>query len=274
VSEVQIFLALLELPDAVARAAYLDEACRGNTEQRQAVEKLLAAHFKSGEFLDVPAPQQVQVESSAGDAVTMVSMGLSAHQEAPHMNTDHDSSGLEFLAPSSRPDSLGRIGHYEVLQVIGRGGFGIVLRAFDDVLQRVVAVKVMTPQLAATSPARRRFLREARTSAQVRNDNVVQVYEVGEEPLPYLVMEFIPGETLQHRLDRVGPLDVPETLRIGHQIAEGLAAAHAMDLIHRDIKPGNVLLEGGNLKVKITDFGLARAADDASMTQRDRKSVV
>ena len=134
-------------------------------------------------------------------------------------------------------------------------------------LQRVVAVKVMAPQLAATSPARKRFLREARSSAQVRHENVVQVYEVAEQPLPYLVMEFIPGETLQQRLDRVGPLDVPEVVRIGRQIAEGLAAAHATDLIHRDIKPGNVLLEGGQQKVKITDFGLARAADDASISQ-------
>jgi formylglycine-generating enzyme required for sulfatase activity len=134
-------------------------------------------------------------------------------------------------------------------------------------LQRVVALKVMAPQLAATSPARKRFLREARSSAQVRHENVVQVYEVAEQPLPYLVMEFIPGETLKQKLDRVGPLDVPEVLRIGRQIAEGLAAAHATDLIHRDIKPGNVLLEGGQHKVKITDFGLARSADDASISQ-------
>ena len=81
-------------------------------------------------------------------------------------------------------------------------------------------------------------------------------------------MEFIPGETLQQRLDRTGPLDVPEMLRIGRQIAEGLAAAHATDLIHRDIKPANILLEGGpHKRVKITDFGLARAADDASISQ-------
>ena len=96
---------------------------------------------------------------------------------------------------------------------------------------------------------------------------MVQVYEVGEQPLPYIAMEFIPGETLQQRLDRTGPLDVAEVLRIGRQIAEGLAAAHATDLIHRDIKPGNVLLEGGPQRVKITDFGLARAADDASISQ-------
>src|SRR5262249_37247203 len=150
---------------------------------------------------------------------------------------------------------------------LGRGAFGIVFRAFDDVLQRVVAVKVLAPQVAATSPARKRFLREARSSARVRHENVVQVYEVGEQPLPYLVMEFIPGETLQQRLNRTGPLDVTDVLRIGRQIAEGLAAAHANDLIHRDVKPGNVLLEGGQHRVKITDFGLARAADDASISQ-------
>ncbi len=124
----------------------------------------------------------------------------------------------------------------------------------------------MAPQLAATSPARKRFLREAQTSAQVRHENVVQVHEVGEQPLPFLVMEFIPGETLQQRLDRVGPVEPAEVVRIGRQIAEGLAAAHATDLIHRDIKPGNILLEGAQLRVKITDFGLARAADDASLS--------
>ena len=102
----------------------------------------------------------------------------------------------------------------------------------------------------------------------MRHENVVQVYEVGEQPLPHLAMEFIPGETLQQRLDRTGPLDVSEVLRIGRQIAEGLSAAHACDLIHRDIKPANVLIEGGpQQRVKITDFGLARAADDASISQ-------
>ena len=159
--------------------------------------------------------------------------------------TETRDDDLGFLQPSTRPDSLGRIGHYEVLQVLGKGGFGIVFRAFDETLQRVVAIKVLAPQIAATSPARKRFLREARSSAQVRHENVVQVYAVEEQPLPYLVMEFIPGETLQQRLDRTGPLEVAEVLRIGRQIAEGLAAAHASGLIHRDIKPGNILIEAG-----------------------------
>ncbi len=173
-----------------------------------------------------------------------------------------------FLGPATRPAALGRLGHYEVLEVLGRGGFGIVLRAFDDVLQRVVAIKVLAPELAATSPARKRFLRKARAAAQVRHENVVQIYNVEEQPLPYLVMEFIPGETLQQRLDRTGPFDAAEVAAIGRQLAEGLAAAHAAGLIHRDVKPANVLVEdGARLRVKLTDFGLARAADDASLTQ-------
>ncbi len=255
-----LFLAALDQPDAKSRAQYLERACHGDAALRAQVDELLAAHFRTGEFLDVPALEQVRPDPDAANTVTVHGETVS-HRE-------HDAEELGFLSPSKRPDSLGRIGHYEVLQVLGKGGFGIVFRAFDDVLQRVVAIKVMAPQLAATSPARKRFLREARTSAAVRHENVVQVYEVAEQPLPYLAMEFIPGETLQQKVDRNGPLEVSETLRIGRQIAEGLAAAHATDLIHRDIKPANVLIEGGPAqRVKITDFGLARAADDASISQ-------
>ncbi len=150
---------------------------------------------------------------------------------------------LHFLAPATRPDSLGRLGHYEVLEVLGRGGFGIVVRAFDQVLERVVAVKVLAPELAAAPAARRRFLREARTAAQVRHEHVVQIHAVEEQPLPHLVMEYVPGETLQRRLNRAGPLDAAQVAAIGRQVAAGLAAAHAAGLIHRDIKPANVLLE-------------------------------
>jgi hypothetical protein len=102
----------------------------------------------------------------------------------------------------------------------------------------------------------------------VRHDNVVQIYAVEEQPIPYLVMEYIPGQTLQERIDQTGPIDVADIVRIGAQTARGLAAAHEQGLIHLDIKPGNILLEKGpEPKVKITDFGLARAADDASVTQ-------
>jgi formylglycine-generating enzyme required for sulfatase activity len=262
-TEEHIFLAALDLDNPADIAAYLEKACGGDLELRRQVERLLAAHFKNDPFLDEPVATQFEVDGAppAGAVVP-------PHAPAPgNAVPDTQANGLPFLQSPTRADSLGRIGHYEVFQVLGQGGFGIVLRGFDDVLQRVVALKVLAPALAATSPARKRFLREAQASAQVRHENIVQVYAVEEQPLPYLVMEFIPGETLQQRLDRTGPLDVADIVRFGRQIAEGLAAAHATGLIHRDIKPGNVLIEGGHQRVKITDFGLARAADDASMTQ-------
>ena len=177
-------------------------------------------------------------------------------------------AALDFLSPPETPGHLGKLGPYEVLEEIGRGGMGVVLRAFDPALRSVVAVKVMAPLLATTATARQRFLREARAAAAVRNEYVIGIQGVGEaNGLPYLVMEYIAGRSLQDRLDKGGPLDVAEVLRIGRQAAEGLAAAHAQGLVHRDVKPANILLENGVERVKLTDFGLARAADDASLTQ-------
>jgi serine/threonine protein kinase len=259
-TERDIFLAALDLPDRAARAAYLDQVCQGDAALRRQVEALLRSHDNAGSFLGRPA-----VASPDPNAAATSDFGLGA---TPGDRATSEQEALTFLTESVRADSLGRIGHYEVLEILGRGGFGIVFRAFDEVLQRMVAVKVLAPQMAATSPARKRFLREAQSSARVRHENVVQVYAVAEQPLPYLVMEFIPGETLQGRLNRTGPLEVEEVVRIGRQIAEGLAAAHAQGLIHRDIKPANVIIEAGpQQRVKLTDFGLARAADDASLSQ-------
>jgi serine/threonine protein kinase len=258
-TERDIFLALLDLPDPAARASYLDQACGDDPALRARVESLLRSHADAGSFLGRPA-----VAPAGSDTAATQEAG---HKMTPAGGMSPGDEALTFLSPPQGPGSLGRIGHYEVLQVLGRGAFGTVFRAYDETLQRVVALKVLAPQVAATSPARKRFLREARAGARVRHENVIQVYAVEEQPLPYLVMEFIPGETHQQRLDRTGPLEVAEVLRIGRQIAAGLAAAHATHLIHRDIKPGNVLLEGGQQRVMITDFGLARAADDASLSQ-------
>src|SRR5262249_34431686 len=149
----------------------------------------------------------------------------------------------------------------------GRGGMGIVFRACDEALQRVVAIKVLAPLLAANPTARKRFIREAQTAAAVTHDHTVTIHAVeSAEAVPYLVMQYVAGQSLQQKLD-AGPLELKEIVRIGLQIAEGLAAAHAQGLVHRDIKPANILLERGSERVKITDFGLARAVDDASLTQ-------
>src|SRR5437868_280203 len=121
---------------------------------------------------------------------------------------------------------------------------------------------------AGDTALRRRCIREARAAAAVRNEHVIDIHAVEEaDGLPYLVMEYVGGVSLQERLDRTGPLQVPEVLRIGMQAAAGLAAAHAQGLIHRDVKPANILLENGVERVKLTDFSLARAIDDANVTQ-------
>jgi eukaryotic-like serine/threonine-protein kinase len=251
-TDAEIFAEALERTDPTDRDAYLAAACGSDRELHLRMRELLFAHAQTGEFLNRPA--------LAGDADTERTWN---NGKPP----SEEEIALTFLKPSRRVDSLGRIGHYEVLEILGRGGFGIVFRAFDDVLQRVVAVKVLSPQLATNSPARKRFLREARAAAPIRHDHVVQVYGIEDEPLPYLVMEFIPGKTLQQLIDETGPMEVPQVIRFGIQIARGLAAAHAVGMIHRDIKPANILIEDGiEPRVKISDFGLARAADDASLS--------
>ncbi|MEZ6088005.1 MAG: serine/threonine-protein kinase [Pirellulaceae bacterium] len=173
-----------------------------------------------------------------------------------------------FLQPSEQTDSLGRFARFEVTEILGRGGMGIVLRAHDTALQRDCAIKVLAPELASSAAARKRFSREARSAAAVVHPHVVPIQTVDEHGgLPYLVMPVVNGQSLQQRIETEGPLSIIETVRIASQVADGLAAAHAQGLVHRDIKPANILLENGVERVQITDFGLARAIDDASMTR-------
>jgi hypothetical protein len=247
-----IFLQAIEFTAPEDRSRFLDAACAANLELRARVEALIRSHERAGEFLDRPI---LDPTGGTGDAT----------RTGPSTAGD---GRLDFLAPSDKPGSLGRLGHYEVQEVIGRGGMGVVLKAFDENLHRVVAIKVMAPQLAAAATARARFTREARAQAAVTHDHVVTIHAVDESAgLPYLVMQYIAGVSLQDRLDRSGPLQLHVVLRIGMQAASGLAAAHAQGLVHRDVKPANILLENGVERVKLTDFGLARAADDASLTQ-------
>jgi len=176
---------------------------------------------------------------------------------------------LSFLQPAGDDAYLGRLAHFDVMRVIGRGGMGIVLEAFDSRLRRHVAIKVLDPALAGDDVARQRFCREARAAAAVTHENVVAVHQVEksvDDSLPYMVMQLVPGETLEQRLEREKSLPLREIVRIGMQAAQGLAAAHAQGLIHRDIKPGNIILESPQDRVKLTDFGLARVADDVRLT--------
>jgi WD40 repeat protein/tRNA A-37 threonylcarbamoyl transferase component Bud32 len=237
-TEREIFWGALEKQDPAARAAYLDVACAGRPALRQRIEALLQSHQEAGTFLDVPAVEQVAAAEAS----------------------------LSFLQPPGETSSLGRLDHYEVLEIVGQGGTGMVFKARDTKLLRVVAVKVLAPRLAAIASARQRFVREAQAAAAVRDDHVVAIHAVSDDgPVPYLVMEYICGMSLQERIQQGKALALTEILRIGMQIAAGLAAAHAQGLVHRDVKPGNILLENGVQRVKITDFGLARAADEPSL---------
>jgi serine/threonine protein kinase len=165
------------------------------------------------------------------------------------------------LAPPERTDEVGRLAGYRVLGELGRGGMGVVYRAEDLALRREVALKVMRPELAAHPVARARFLREARAQAAIEHDHIAVIHHIVEfDGVPFLVMPLLKGLTLSADLKRNPRPPLGEAVRIGREVAEGLAAAHARGLVHRDVKPGNVWLEGDRRRVKVLDFGLARAA--------------
>lgn len=255
-----IFLEALHQP-VEDRAAYLNTACGEDVELRRKVEALLASHQQQDSFLD---PRKLH----PGSGHTQTS-DFDSTATSPGKPRQHPSNPLApWLTPSTQPNSLGRLRHYEVLEELGQGGFGIVYRVFDEKLHRMVALKVLSPTLASNPSARARFLREARAAAAVRHEHVISIHDVEDEPIPHLVMEYINGQTLQQKIDKTGQLQLKEILRIGMQMAQGLAAAHKQGLIHRDIKPSNILLENGIERVKISDFGLARAVDDSSISHQ------
>lgn len=220
----------------------------------------------------------LQQEASGHISPTLIKGGLSETDRDPDPSDADEQSeaseshsiefAIDFLKPSDNPDALGRLGSIEIRQFIGRGGNGIVLKGFQPELLRLVAVKVMAPHLATSAAARKRFAREARAAAAVVHPNVMPILHVDSAgQLPFLVMPYVDCESLQDRLDRDGSLPLLDVLQIGLQIARGLAAAHAQGLVHRDVKPANILLERGVERVMLTDFGLARTADDASLTR-------
>jgi serine/threonine protein kinase len=178
----------------------------------------------------------------------------------PSNHPPRDAGTISF-APAAAPGELGRLGQYRVLKELGRGGMGAVYLAEDATLGRKVALKVMLPGFAAQDAARARFLRAARAVAALKHDHVVTVYQAGEEGgVPFLAMELLAGKSLDEWLRPDRRATPAQVVTIGRQIAEGLAAAHAAGLVHRDVKPANVWLEAPKGRVKLLDFGLARGA--------------
>ncbi|QEG21919.1 protein kinase domain-containing protein [Mariniblastus fucicola] len=173
-----------------------------------------------------------------------------------------------LLDAPRHPEMLGRIGDYDIEREIGRGGMGIVLKAHEAELNRPLAIKVLAPHLASHGTARQRFAHEARAAAGVIHPNVIAVHRVENSGKnPYIVMPYIAGPSMQTLVEQRGPLPEEEIVRMTLQISAGLTAAHSQGLVHRDIKPANILVADGGNRVMITDFGLARAEDDASLTR-------
>src|SRR5258708_24760 len=152
---------------------------------------------------------------------------------------------------------------YEVEDELGRGGMAIVYRARDTRLKRPVAIKLLPPELAFRGDIRSRFMREAETAARLNHPNIVPIYSVDErDGMVYFVMALVKGESVGDRVRRAGPLPIADARRILREVADALAYAHANGVVHRDIKPDNVLLDAVSGRAMVTDFGIARAASD------------
>src|SRR5688500_17327171 len=217
----QIFNSALEYEPG-ARAEYLSRACAGNDSLRNKVESLIAAHEKDVSFIDVPAFQ----------------------------------AAAERLAEETL--STGRmLGHYEIIGTLGKGGMGVVYLAKDTKLGRKVALKFLPAFFTSQKDRLRRFEQEARATSALNHPYILTVHEIGEaDGLRFIATEFVEGETLRQRIVS-GPANLASSLNVAEQIASALAAAHAEGIVHRDIKPDNVMLRRDGY-VKVLDFGLAK----------------
>jgi serine/threonine protein kinase len=230
-------------------------------------------------------PETAPVVGGSGGSLSQIALD-DGRSESPSPSLQDTVAGVapssggevaSMLAPARGPGELGWLGPYRVLKILGHGGMGVVFHAEDPQLGRDVAIKAILPRYARNPNARHRFIREARAAAGLKHDNIVAIYQVGEDRgIPYQAMEYLQGQSLERYLLRKQQVPAAEVLRIGRDIANGLAEAHSRGLIHRDIKPANIWLEKkketaaglATVRVKILDFGLARdAREDTSITQ-------
>ena len=181
---------------------------------------------------------------------------VKSEREQPEATDDRETDALHWTADG-----------YELVQRLGRGGMGIVYQAREVALDRIVAIKVLAPEFQSMHSARERFLREARAVAAIQHRNVITIHGVSDTPpLPYIVMEFIDGQSVQQKLDERGRFAITDIVKIAIQVCEGLQQAHTSGIIHRDIKPANILIESRSGEAKISDFGLALVSGQSSLT--------
>lgn len=239
--------------------------CREALERQAASPEFWQA---TGRYLDPKQPQDTALGLSHGMQTPVLASwqsGIPADM-LPEGDLDCEAFLKHWLEPSDQIDVLGTLDKYQVLGVISRGGMGLVLKAMDPDLNRLVAIKTLLQHLATSREAKLRFQREAQAAASIRHRHVIAIYAVDSwRDVPYIVMPYMQHGTLQQHARR-HVLELGEILAVAIQVAEGLDAAHACGLVHRDIKPSNILLQSGLEDVVISDFGLARAMDDEPRT--------
>ena len=211
-------------------------------------------------------PDPVEPSRTAAVSQDQPASAAAGTDETAPVTSRAGDSAVPHFGPPTGAGEVGTLGPYRVLKQLGAGGMGAVYLALDTRLDRKLAFKVMLPEFAADKSAKERFLREARAAAKISHDNVVTVFEADErEGVPYIAMQYLQGYPLDEYLRNKGTPAIAHVIRIARETALGLAAAHALGLVHRDIKPGNIWLEAPNGRVKILDFGLAKPTDEQKL---------
>lgn len=250
-------------------------ACRRTLESMAADEAFWTA---ATEALDSPkgVPLSRPISELSLEVLASVPFGedtLASELLSSDMPTETTISQAQMLQrwldPSEKEDSLGRIGKYEVFGVVGQGGMGLVLKALDTELERMVALKTLAHHVTSQADARLRLAREARAAAGMRHPNIVPIFGLENwRDVPLIVMPLVEGGTLQQYASEQR-LTTEQVLAIAIQIAEALAALHRAGIVHRDLKPSNILLQDGLDHVLLSDFGLARLDGDLAITHSD-----